>query len=56
MGVTATELARLEVSYRRRKAEIRQDPGLSWEQKERQIKALGDEHHARLREIGRGAA
>ena len=48
--------AGLEVEYRRRKAEIREDPALSWERKEREIKALGDEHHARLRETERGEA
>ena len=48
--------ARLEDEYLRRKAEIRQDPALSWEAKERQVKALGDEHHARIRETERGEA
>ena len=50
--------AKLEDDYRRQKAAIREDPGLSWEHKERQIKALGDEHYARLRELERkgGAA
>ncbi len=45
------ELALLDAAYRRKKAEIRETPGLSWEQKERQIKALGDEHYARRREM-----
>ena len=51
-------LARLEADYRREKAEIREDPALTWEQKERRIKALGDEHYARLRQMERkeGAA
>jgi hypothetical protein len=48
--------AKLDAEYRRKKAEIRQDPGLSWEQKERQIKALGDEHYARIREMEREGA
>ena len=48
--------ARMEADYRREKAEIREDPDLSWERKERRIKALGDEHRARLREMWRGPA
>ena len=32
-----------EVAYLKRKAEIRSDPSLSWEKKERKIKALTDE-------------
>ena len=50
--------AALEADYRRKRAEIREDLGLSWEQKERRIKALGDEHYARLRQMERkeGAA
>lgn len=47
--------ARLEAEYRRKKAAIRKDPGLSWEKKELQIKALGDEHYARIREMEKGA-
>jgi hypothetical protein len=43
------DLERLDADYRRKKAEIRADASLSWEQKERQVKALGDEHHARRR-------
>ena len=56
--MTDEPLAELEDDYRREKAEIRGDPALSWEQKERQIKALGDEHRARIREMERevGAA
>ena len=50
--MSATERASLEANYRRRKLEIRETPGLSWEKKELAIKALGDEHHARLRELG----
>ena len=47
--------ARLEEDYRRKKAEIREDPALSWEEQERRIKALGDEHYARLRQMEREA-
>jgi len=54
--MTGERTAKLEAAYRRKKTEIREDPALSWEQKERAIKALGDEHHARLRELGRGEA
>ena len=51
-------LARLEADYRREKAEIRADLGLNWEGQERRIKALGDEHRARIKELERetGAA
>jgi len=34
-----------EVAYLKRKAEIRSDPSLSWEKKERKIKALTDEYY-----------
>ena len=34
--------------FRRRKLEIRADAGLSWEKKERAIKALSDEHYESL--------
>jgi hypothetical protein len=44
-----TERASLEAEYRRRKVEIRETPGLSWEQKERKIKAMGDELREKLR-------
>ena len=47
--------ARLEAEYRRERAEIRADPGLRWEEKERRIKALGDELRVRLGELGREA-
>jgi hypothetical protein len=39
----------LEAEYRRRKLAIREDPGLSWEKKELQIKALGEEFYLRRR-------
>ena len=48
--------ARLEADYRQKKTEIRRDPALSWETKERRLKALGEEHRARLKELERGAA
>ena len=54
-GMTHGSPAGLEADYRRKKAEIREDPGLSWEQKERQVKALGEEHHARMKEREQGA-
>ncbi len=53
--MTSGPSARLEMEYRRRKSEIREDPTLRWEEKERRIKALGEEHHARLRETEREA-
>jgi hypothetical protein len=37
--------------YRRRKLEIRESPGLSWEKKERAIKALSDRHYENFREL-----
>jgi hypothetical protein len=50
------ELKRLEAEHQRKKAQIRSDPELSWEQKEKAIKALGEEHHARCRELEEEAA
>ena len=52
--MTGEPRAALEVEYRREKAQIRRDPALSWEQKERRIKALGDELRVRLGETERG--
>jgi hypothetical protein len=43
--------AALDAEYRRRKLEIRESPGLSWEKKELAIKALSDEHYAKVREL-----
>jgi hypothetical protein len=40
----STELARLEAAYRKRRAEIRSDPSLSWEKKELAIRRLGEEY------------
>ena len=44
-------LERLVRDYRERKAQIRTDEGMSWEQKERAVKALGEEFDARRREL-----
>jgi hypothetical protein len=42
MDATASrDLERLEAEYRRRVAEIRAAPGLSWEKRERTIRELG---------------
>jgi hypothetical protein len=51
MSTTAETLDRLEAEYRAKAAKIRADTALSWEHKEKAIKALGDEHHARRREL-----
>ena len=53
-GATGAESR--EAAYQRKKAEIRANPELSWERKEREIKVLGEEHHRRLKELERGAA
>ena len=41
----------LEREYRRRKLAIREDSELSWEKKELQVKALGEEYHRARREM-----
>lgn len=41
----------LDVEYRRRKLEIREAPGLSWEKKELAVKALSDRHYEKVREL-----
>ena len=51
MKLTAETLEELEREYRRRKLAIREDPGLSWEKKERTIKELGEENHRARREM-----
>lgn len=51
MDTTTKDLDRLEAEYQERKTQIRSDPELSWEQKEKAIKALGDGHQARRREL-----
>jgi hypothetical protein len=43
--------AALDAEHRRRKLEIRETPGLSWEKKERAIKALSDRHYENVREL-----
>ncbi len=53
--MTDASPASLEAEYRRRKREIREDPALGWEAKEKRIKLLGDQHHARLEELEREA-
>ena len=46
----------LEAEYRRRKLAVREDPGLSWEEKELALKALGDEYHRARKQAEREAA
>ena len=41
----AMEPDQLEAEYLERKAQLRTDASLSWEQKELQVKRLGDEHY-----------
>jgi hypothetical protein len=50
---TGEALERLVVEHRRKVAEIRADDSLNWEKQEKAIKALGDEYHARRRELER---
>ncbi len=45
----AKDLEALEHGYRHKRAEIRGDQELSWEQKERAVKALSEEYHAQRR-------
>ena len=56
MNAQAKTLEELEAQYRRRKLEIRADGGLSWEKKERQIKALSDEYYRARRQLEEEAA
>ena len=49
MTTTPEILDRLEADYLERKAKILADNSLSWEQKEKAIKVLGEEHHAQRR-------
>ena len=51
MNAQAKTLEELEARYRRRKLEIRADGGFSWEKKDLQIKALGDEYHRARKEM-----
>jgi hypothetical protein len=52
----STKTKDLERDYQERKAQIRSDKSLGWEKQEKAIKALGDEFHARRRELERSAA
>ncbi len=52
----AQALERLVRQHRERKAQIRSDETLSWEQKERQIKELGDRHYQACRQLEEAAA
>ena len=52
----AQALERLVLEYRRRKLEIREDPGLSWEKRELAVKRLGDEYYRRRRKLESEAA
>jgi hypothetical protein len=45
------KLESLEDEYQRKRAEIRSDKCLSWLKQEMAIKALGDEHYSRRREL-----
>jgi hypothetical protein len=45
----------LEAKYLKRKAAIRADESLSWEEKELTIKQLGDEHYRARRQLERVA-
>ena len=49
-------LERLVLAYRERKAQIRADGSISWEQKERHIKELTDQHHRTCRWLEEEAA
>jgi hypothetical protein len=57
MDTTATkDLERLEKEYRRKVAEIRSSPGLSWEKKERTVRELGVRYDQDRNELERSAA
>jgi hypothetical protein len=45
------DFERLERNYRASRQQIQENPTLSFEKKQLQIKALGDEYHARRREL-----
>ena len=51
MSKQTKTLEELEREYRRRKLAIREDPGLSWEKRELQVKQLGEEYHRARREM-----
>ena len=52
----AQALERLVLKYRERKAQIRSDESLSWEQRERQIKELTGRHYRECRQLEEEAA
>ena len=56
MSKRAKTLEDLEAEYRRKKLAIREDPGLTWEKQERQVKALGDEYYRTRRQLESEAA
>lgn len=56
MSKMTKTLGQLEAEYLKRKAEIREDPGLSWEKKELSIRQLGDEYYRQRRELEGEAA
>ena len=56
MDTTTRELEGLEAEYLKSKAEIRNDPALSYEKKELRVKQLTDEYYARRRELEEEAA
>jgi hypothetical protein len=53
---TQRKLEQLERDYLASKRQIQENPALSFEKKQLQIKALGDEFYARRRELERSAA
>jgi hypothetical protein len=55
MTTKTKDLERLERDYLASKQQIQENPGLSFEKKQLQIKALGDEYHARRRELEEAA-
>jgi hypothetical protein len=56
MSTKAKDLERLERDYLTSKQQILENPDLSFEKKQLQIKALGDEYHSRRRELERSTA
>jgi hypothetical protein len=52
---TKTKAEDLEREYRRKVAEVRSDISLLWEKKELKVKVLGEEYHARRRELEEAA-
>jgi hypothetical protein len=51
MDTKAKDLKRLERDYLASKQQVQENPTLSFEKKQLQIKALGDEYFARHREL-----